>query len=79
MVLCLWRIRTTTGMVSGFRSEVIHMEAKPMDIHITKTTIDGTLYIVESVPAEAAKDVIYVKIKRLILGNVKVSENSKVS
>jgi len=55
------------------------MEAKPMDIHITKTTIDGTLYIVESVPAEAAKDVIYVKIKRLILGNVKVSENSKVS
>lgn len=47
--------------------------------HITKTEIDGTLYIVESVPEDAAKDAIYAKIKRLILENVKVSENSKAS
>ena len=56
----------------------MYMEAQEK-AHITKTEIDGTLYIVESVPAEAAKKVVYAKIKQLILNNVKVSESSKVS
>ena len=55
------------------------METAKKTAHITKTEIGGTLYIVESVSAEDAKEAVYAKIKRLILENVKVSESSKVS
>jgi len=55
------------------------METAKKTAHITKTEIGGTLYIVESVSAEDAKEAVYEKIKRLILENVKVSENSKAS
>ena len=47
--------------------------------HKTETIIDGTVYIVESVSTETAKDVVYSKVKKLILDHAKLSENSKVS
>lgn len=47
--------------------------------HKTETEIDGTIYIVESVSADAAKDTMYGKVKKLILDHAKLSENSKVS
>lgn len=62
------------------KDEVMYMEApEKAKAHITKTEIDGTLYIVESVSAQDAKEAVCAKIKRLILENVKVSESSKVS
>ena len=47
--------------------------------HKTETEIDGTVYIVESVSADVAKDTMYGKVKKLILDHAKLSENSKVS
>ena len=47
--------------------------------HKTETIIDGVVYIVESVSADAARDTMYSKVKKLILDHAKVSENSKVS
>lgn len=47
--------------------------------HKTETIIDGTVYIVESVSTDAAKDIVYSKVKRLILDHAKLSENTKVS
>lgn len=61
------------------KGEVTKMETAKKTAHITKTEIGGTLYIVESVSAEDAKEAVYAKIKRLILENAKVSESSKVS
>ena len=45
----------------------------------TETEIDDVVYIVESVSADAAKDTMYGKVKKLILDHAKLSENSKVS
>ena len=47
--------------------------------HKTETIIDGVVYIVESVSANAAKDTMYSKVKKLILDHVKLSESSKAS
>ena len=55
------------------------MEKNKEHSHKTETVIDGTVYIVESVSAESAKDVVYGKVKKLILDHAKLSENSKVS
>lgn len=47
--------------------------------HITRTMIDGTLYIVEARVSENAKETAYDKVKRLILSNLKLSERSNIS
>ncbi|NCB94068.1 MAG: hypothetical protein EOM40_16135 [Clostridia bacterium] len=38
---------------------------------ITETSIGGTVYIVESLVSESAKETAYTKVKRLILSNSK--------
>lgn len=38
---------------------------------ITETSIGGTVYIVESMVSDTAKETAYAKVKRLILGNAK--------
>ena len=55
------------------------MEKAKERSHKTETIIDGTVYIVESVSADAAKDTMYGKVKKLILDHAKLSKNSKVS
>ena len=55
------------------------MEAPKECSHKTETIIDGVVYIVESVSADAAKDTMYSKVKKLILDHANLSENSKVS
>ena len=55
------------------------MEKAKERSHKTETIIDGTVYIVEAVSADAAKDTIYGKVKKLILDHVKLSESSKAS
>ena len=47
--------------------------------HKTETVIDGTVYIVESVSAESVKDVVYGKVKKLILDHAKLSVSSQAS
>lgn len=53
------------------------------DSRTTKTEIGGTLYIVESLVSEQAKETAYTKVKRLILSNVndlvKLTDHAKVS
>lgn len=50
---------------------------------ITRKEIGGTIYIVESMVSENAKETVYTKIKRLILNNadehIKQEKLSKVS
>lgn len=47
---------------------------------ITETSIDGTVYIVESLVSESAKETAYTKVKRLIMNNskdlIKLSEST---
>jgi len=38
---------------------------------VTKTTISGTVYIVESMVSDNATETAYIKVKRLILSNLK--------
>ena len=38
---------------------------------ITETSIDGTVYIVESMVSDTAKETAYAKVKRLIMSNTK--------
>ena len=45
------------------------------DICTTETSIDGTVYIVESVSAEDATETVYDQIKRLILNHADELEN----
>lgn len=53
------------------------------DSRTTKTEIGGTLYIVESLVSEQAKETAYTKVKRLILSNAndlaKLTDHAKVS
>lgn len=44
---------------------------------ITETSIGGTVYIVEALQSESAKETAYTKVKRLILNNV--NERKKLS
>ena len=58
------------------------MNTAANNTHITHTSIGGTMYIVESMVSENAKETAYSKVKRLILSNVgtplKVSESSQI-
>lgn len=53
------------------------MDKKP--VNVTKKTIGDTLYIVESVVSETAKETAYDKLKRLILGEVERQKLKLVS
>ena len=55
------------------------MEKTKERSHKTETVIDGVVYIVESVSADAAKDVVYGKLKKLILDHAKLSVSSQAS
>lgn len=55
------------------------MEKTKKRSYKTETEIDGTVYIVESVSADAAKDIIFGKVKKLILDHAKLSVCSKAS
>jgi len=52
------------------------MDKKP--VSVTEKTIGDTLYIVESVVSETAKETAYDKLKRLILGEVE-SQKIKIA
>jgi hypothetical protein len=58
------------------------MNAAENNTHITHTSIGGTMYIVESMVSDNARETAYSKVKRLILSNVgtplKVSESSQI-
>ena len=58
------------------------MNAAENNTHITHTSIGGTMYIVESMVSDNARETAYSKVKRLILSNagqaLKVSENSQI-
>jgi len=62
------------------RGEIMNTASN--NTHITHTSIGGTMYIVESMVSENAKETAYSKVKRLILSNVgtplKVSESSQI-
>lgn len=49
---------------------------------ITETSIGGTVYIVESLVSDNAKDTAYTKVKRLIISNskdlIKLSETTQL-
>lgn len=49
---------------------------------ITETSIGGTMYIVESMVSDTAKETAYTKVKRLIMSNTKdlekLSETTKL-
>ena len=51
--------------------------AAPTVPFITETMIEGTKYIVESVPAEKAETIMFEKIKKLILNNVQMPEKPR--
>lgn len=55
------------------------MEKSSERSHKTEIVIDGTVYIVESVSTETAKDVVYGKVKKLILDHAKLSVSSQAS
>ena len=55
------------------------MEKNKERSHKTETAIDGTIYIVESVSAESAKDLVYDKVKKLIIDHAKLSVSSQAS
>jgi|LSQX01.3.fsa_nt_gb hypothetical protein len=48
-----------------------NMKTERIKSRITETTIGGTVYIVESLVSESAKETAYTKVKRLILSNSK--------
>ncbi len=47
------------------------MNTKNSKSRITETSIGGTVYIVESLVSESAKETAYTKVKRLIMSNSK--------
>lgn len=59
------------------------MDIQNKERQITETSIGGTVYIVESVASDMAKETVYSKLKRLILSDleheIKLSESSKSS
>jgi len=48
-----------------------NMKTEHSKSRITETSIGGTVYIVESLISESAKETAYTKVKRLILSNSK--------
>ena len=48
-----------------------NMKTEHSKSRITETSIGGTVYIVESLVSESAKETAYTKVKRLILSNSK--------
>lgn len=50
------------------------MEEKP-NSRITRKTIGGTVYVVESFESDTAEETVYDKLKRLILTGAKSREN----
>ncbi|MGE0903374.1 transposon-encoded TnpW family protein [Dehalococcoides mccartyi] len=46
-----------------------------LNSRITRKTIDGTVYVVESMVSDTARETVYDKLKRLVLTGAKSREN----
>lgn len=58
------------------------MNTEKSKSRITETSIGGTVYIVESLVSESARETTYTKVKRLIMNNskdlIKLSESTQL-
>ena len=61
---------------------MLQHEHRKQQSRITETSIGGTVYIVESLVSESARETAYTKLKRLIMNNskdlIKLSESTQL-